>query len=81
MKSRTKLAKLAYDIYCKAVGGKAFNGDLLPAFEATPERIQKAWDETSFKVFEAAFVAGLIVGIPITATLILALMGIISLFR
>lgn len=27
------LAKLAYETYCKAVGGKAFNGDPLPDWE------------------------------------------------
>jgi hypothetical protein len=37
------LAKLAYDAYCTAVGGKAFNGDSLPQFEGTPQRIQAAW--------------------------------------
>jgi hypothetical protein len=27
------LAKIMYDEYCKAVGGKAFNGDNLPSSE------------------------------------------------
>ena len=36
-------AEVAYDAYCKSVGGKAFNGDTLPAFGQTPERIQAAW--------------------------------------
>lgn len=48
-------AKIAYDAYCAAVGGKAFNGDTLPEFEATPERIQKAWDEAVKAVLEARF--------------------------
>jgi hypothetical protein len=30
----TKIAaKIAYDTYCHAVGGKAFNGDPLPSWE------------------------------------------------
>lgn len=37
------LAQVAYDAYCVAVGGKAFNGDDLPPFSAVPERIQQAW--------------------------------------
>ncbi len=37
------LAEAAYDAYCTAVGGKAFNGDDLPPFRATPDRIQNAW--------------------------------------
>lgn len=37
------LAEVAYDAYCTAVGGKAFNGDSLPPFTGTPERIQRAW--------------------------------------
>lgn len=37
------LAQVAYDAYCAAVGGKAFNGDDLPPFDAVPERIQRAW--------------------------------------
>lgn len=38
-----ELAHIAYDAYCKAVGGKAFNGDDLPPFDAVPPRIQDAW--------------------------------------
>lgn len=37
------LARIAYDAYAQAVGGKAFNGDDLPPFAAVPERIQSAW--------------------------------------
>lgn len=37
------LAEVAYDAYCGAVGGKAFNGDDLPSFGAVPEHIQHAW--------------------------------------
>lgn len=43
MISNGDLARTAYDAYCVAVGGKAFNGDDLPPFEATPQRIQNAW--------------------------------------
>lgn len=28
-----ELAKIMYDVYCNAVGGKAFNGDPLPGSE------------------------------------------------
>lgn len=38
-----ELGKLLYDEYCAAVGGKSFNGDDLPPFERTPDRIQRAW--------------------------------------
>lgn len=38
-----QLAETAYDAYCQSVGGKAFNGDDLPAFDKIPERIQAAW--------------------------------------
>ncbi len=46
------LASALYETYCKAVGGKAFNGDLLPlwhVFSADPEkRIQsEAWIATA----------------------------------
>jgi hypothetical protein len=44
--------KAAYLAYCKAVGGKALNGDDLPAFEQTPEKIQTAWDMSAFAVLE-----------------------------
>lgn len=34
MESNTQVAaKIAYDTYCHAVGGKAFNGDLLPEWK------------------------------------------------
>ncbi len=36
-------ARVAYGAYCESVGGKAFNGDTLPEFSQTPERIQNAW--------------------------------------
>lgn len=35
--------QLAYDAYCASVGGVAVNGDTLPAFTATPERVQAGW--------------------------------------
>lgn len=40
-------AKIGYDAYVKAVGGKAFNGDDLPPFERLPERIAAAWAVTA----------------------------------
>lgn len=33
MEKREILARLMYDDYCRAVGGKAFNGDPLPKSE------------------------------------------------
>ncbi len=47
------LAKVAYDAYCVAVGGKAFNGDGLPPFANVPERIQQAWIAAVAAVKEA----------------------------
>jgi hypothetical protein len=43
MSDINELARVAYDAYCEAVGGKAFNGDTLPGFDAVPERIRNAW--------------------------------------
>lgn len=40
----SKAAKL-YTIYCAAVGGKAFNGDILPAwgeFSVDPNKVKQA---------------------------------------
>lgn len=37
------MARLAYDAYCQTVGGTAFNGDKLPAFEGTNSTIQAGW--------------------------------------
>lgn len=36
-------ARIAYDAYSVAIGGKAFNGDDLPEFERVPEKIRDAW--------------------------------------
>jgi hypothetical protein len=33
MNELEKFAGYLYETYCKAVGGKAFNGDLLPSWE------------------------------------------------
>jgi hypothetical protein len=35
--------KLAYENYSFAVGGKAFNGDVLPKWDDLLERIKLAW--------------------------------------
>ncbi|MDT0435598.1 MULTISPECIES: hypothetical protein [Streptomyces] len=36
-------AQTAYEAYVESVGGRAFNGDALPDWEALPARIQTAW--------------------------------------
>ncbi len=37
-------AKVAYDAYCRAVGGKsAVTGDPLPEYEKTNEKVQAGW--------------------------------------
>ena len=42
------LAKIAYDAYVKAAGGKSLaTGDPLPAFENLPQEIRWAWDAAS----------------------------------
>lgn len=42
------LAKIAYDAYVKAAGGKSLvSGEPLPAFEDLPQEIQWAWDASS----------------------------------
>ena len=48
METQEELAHLMYDEYCKAVGGKAFNGDVLPHSEEffiddTKTRQADAW--------------------------------------
>lgn len=48
------LGKLAYETYCRAVGGKAFNGDRLPTWEEQRARddqtIPNAWVEAAVAV-------------------------------
>lgn len=42
------LAKVAYDAYVQAAGGKSLvSGDPLPAFEDLPQMIRWAWDAAS----------------------------------
>lgn len=36
-------AAAAYAAYSESVGGKAYNGDPLPKWDALPERIKTAW--------------------------------------
>lgn len=38
-----QLAALAYTAYAEAVGGRAYNGDPLPAWDALPDAIKAAW--------------------------------------
>jgi len=56
MDTKNKLAKLAYDTYCEAVGGVAFNGDPLPSWEdfSKDENKQKqveAWRTVAERVY------------------------------
>lgn len=37
------MGRLAYETYKQSVGGKAVNGDDLPAFENLPLKINVAW--------------------------------------
>jgi hypothetical protein len=44
----TEHAEMAYNIYCKAVGGRAFNGDPLPTWkefseDETKKKQSNAW--------------------------------------
>ena len=53
----TDLAKLMYDGYCEAVGGKAFNGDPLPKsnefFEdETKQKQANAWIKAACIAFD-----------------------------
>lgn len=48
-----KLAHELYDVYCEAVGGKAFNGDNLPKSEiffedGSKEKQANAWRKTAY---------------------------------
>jgi hypothetical protein len=45
--------QLAYDTYCASVGGVAFNGDQLPPFEDTPDRVRDGWVAASVAVAAA----------------------------
>jgi hypothetical protein len=39
-----KLAKIAYDGYCKSTGGKSLiSGDTLPEFNTLRQEIKEAW--------------------------------------
>lgn len=42
-RKQAQRGKLAYENYSFAVGGKAFNGDILPEWDDLIERIQLAW--------------------------------------
>jgi hypothetical protein len=47
------LGRVAYEAYCVAVGGKAFNGDVLPTWEQQGERspkIAEAWGRAGLAV-------------------------------
>lgn len=51
------LAKILYDKYCEAVGGKAFNGDDLPKSEEffadeTKEKQVNAWRKVADAAYE-----------------------------
>lgn len=51
------IAKELYETYCEAVGGKAFNGDPLPdwqAFRSDPSKTKQsdAWVATAQKALE-----------------------------
>jgi hypothetical protein len=37
------LGQVAYEAYALAVGGKAVNGDTIPAWDATHERVRRGW--------------------------------------
>jgi len=41
--SERDLAKIAYDTYSASVGGRAVNGDELPAFEDLNVKVSVAW--------------------------------------
>ena len=44
MISEYAMAKIAYDGYCKRVGGKsAISGSPLPEFDKCPELVQMGW--------------------------------------
>jgi hypothetical protein len=44
------LAQIAYEAYCKAVGGKAFNGDDLLDWGKLPTKIKDAWLDSAVSV-------------------------------
>lgn len=39
-----RLAGIAYEAYVIEIGGKAFNGDVLPTYDKVSPKIQKAWE-------------------------------------
>ena len=52
MEENLELAKVMYDSYCEAVGGKAFNGDDLPKSEEffndeTKKKQSNAWIQSA----------------------------------
>ena len=49
-----QLAKIGYNAYCEAVGGKsAITGDPLPEFDKTPPAVQTAWIAAAISIHEA----------------------------
>lgn len=88
-KKTYELAKMAYDAYSESVGGKAFNGDPLPAFKDVPERIKYAWDKAALAIVPPAFclggvlgtITGLILSLPIFGILALIVYGALTIIK
>jgi hypothetical protein len=50
MSELIELGKLAYETYCKEVGGKSVRGEDLPKWDDQSERLRIAWDKTALMV-------------------------------
>lgn len=66
------LAKLAYDTYCTAVGGKAFNGDPLPDWETFKKDANKTKQADAWRKCARAVADRVIKSIPKVAKQVVA---------
>lgn len=54
MSDTTTYGEIAYDAYCESVGGKAYNGEPLPAFkDIAKESVRRGWEAAAGAVAEA----------------------------
>ena len=47
-----ELAKLGYEAYAVATGGKTWDGKDMPTWDQLPERIQTAWTAATCKILD-----------------------------
>ena len=46
--TKTTYGEIAYDAYCRSVGGKAYNGEPLPAFaDIAKDSVRRGWEHAA----------------------------------